>query len=75
MTKNVITVTPDDNLYSARALFEEHNFSYLPVVLPPERKKVVGVLRLDDIPSAYQQKLIKERLLRLTLRRKRDGES
>jgi chloride channel protein, CIC family len=72
-TEKVITVTPDDNLYTARTLFEEHNFAYLPVVMPPARKQVVGLLRLDDIFSAYQQKLVKERLLRATRRKKPDG--
>jgi CIC family chloride channel protein len=74
-TENVFTVTPNDNLYAARTLFEEHNFSYLPVVSPQDRKKVLGILRLDDIPSAYQQQLVKERLLRLPLRRKPGGGS
>ncbi len=66
-TEEVVTVTPDDNLHTARTLFEEHNFSYLPVVLPPDRKKVVGILKLDDLLHAYQQKLVKERLLRVPL--------
>ena len=66
-TEKVISVTPDDNLHTARTLFEEHNFAYLPVVLPPDRKKVVGLLKLDDILSAYHQKLVKERLLRVPL--------
>ncbi|MDD5643657.1 MAG: CBS domain-containing protein, partial [Syntrophales bacterium] len=70
-TPNVITVTPEDNLYTARTLFEEHNFSYLPVVLPHDRKKVLGILRLDDIPAAYQQQLVKERLLSVPRKRKR----
>ncbi len=67
-TREVVTITPDDNLATARTLLEEHNFSYLPVVLPPDRKKVVGLLKLDDILNAYQQKLVKERLLRFPLR-------
>jgi chloride channel protein, CIC family len=74
-TENVITVTPDDILYTDRTLFEENNFSYLPVVLPHDRKKVLGLLRLDDVLSACQQELVKERLLRLPFRRKGGGGS
>jgi CIC family chloride channel protein len=67
MTEQVVTVTPDDNLHTGRTLLEERNFAYLPVVVPPERTNVVGLLKLDDVLHAYQQKLVKERLLRWPL--------
>jgi len=74
-TADVITVTPDDNLFTARTLLEDHDYSYLPVVLPPERTKVVGLLKLDDILSAYREKLVKERLLWGPLKRRRGQRS
>lgn len=53
--------------------FSEHNFAYLPVVVPPERNQVVGLLKLDDVLSAYQQRLVKERPLQFPLGRKGDS--
>ena len=61
-TKKAITITPDDNLETASDLLEERNLSYLPVVLPPENKIVVGILKQDDLLTTYKQSLLKVRL-------------
>jgi CIC family chloride channel protein len=64
-TREVVTVTPDDDLETALNLLEDRHFPFLPVVLPHEPKKVVGLLKLEDLLTAYQQKLLKMRLRQL----------
>jgi CBS-domain-containing membrane protein len=61
MTRKTVSVSPDDNLETAWELLEEKNLSCLPVVLP--EKKVVGLLKQEDLTRAYKQRLIKVRLL------------
>jgi len=67
-TKNVVTVTTEDNFETAFNLLQGKNFSCLPVVQPHEHKKVVGLLRLDDLLTAYNQRLLKDRTLQLPAR-------
>jgi CIC family chloride channel protein len=64
MTRQTISITPEDTLDTALELFEEGNFSCLTVVQPPAMKIVVGLLRHDDLMTAYKQKLMRVRLLR-----------
>ncbi len=61
-TKEAVTITPEDNLETASDLLEERNLSYLPVVLPPENKKVVGILKQEDLLTTYKQRLLKVHL-------------
>jgi CIC family chloride channel protein len=61
-TPKVFTITPDDDLQTALELFEGRNLKCLPVVLPPEKKIVVGILKQEDLLTAYKQKLLKVRL-------------
>jgi chloride channel protein, CIC family len=61
-TKKAVTITPDDNLETASELLEESNLSYLPVVLPPENKQVVAILKQEDLLTTYKQRLLKVRL-------------
>jgi CIC family chloride channel protein len=63
MTRQTVSVTPEDTLDSAMELFEEKNFSCLTVVQPPEKKIVVGLLKLEDLVRAYKQRLMRVRLL------------
>jgi len=63
MTKKTVSTTPEDDLETALELLEEKNLSCLPVVLPPEKKKVVGLLKQEDLMRAYKQRLLKVRLL------------
>ena len=67
MTREVVTVFPSDNFETALNKLEGHNFSYLPVVLPEAPRKVTGVLRLDDLLAVYEEKVLKENLLRRPL--------
>ncbi len=54
MTKNLITVTPDDTLAHAANLFRQHNFHHLPVA------RMVDILASQDKP---QKALLLEGLL------------
>jgi CIC family chloride channel protein len=63
MSPQTVGLTPEDSLETALELFEEKNFSCLPVVLPPEKKKVVGLLKREDLLRAYKQRLLRIRLL------------
>jgi CIC family chloride channel protein len=64
MTREVVTVFPTDNFETALNKLEGHNFSYLPMVSPSAPRKVLGVLRLDDLLAVYDEKVLKENLLR-----------
>jgi CIC family chloride channel protein len=64
MTREVVTVFPTDNFETALNKLEGHNFSYLPVVSPWAPRKVTGVLRLDDLLAVYDEKVLKENVLR-----------
>jgi CIC family chloride channel protein len=61
---HVVTVHPEDNFEKALHLLEGKNFSSLPVVLPPLNKTVVGILKVEDVLTAYNQRLLKEQMLR-----------
>jgi chloride channel protein, CIC family len=61
-TRNVITVNPEDDLETALDLLER-DLPFLPVV-PPATRTVVGVLRTDDVLTAYKHRLLKLRLHR-----------
>ena len=66
MTRDVVTVFPHDNFETALNKLEGQNLLYLPVVLPWAPGKVTGVLRLDDVLAAYNQKVLKERFFQGT---------
>ncbi|MCS6934252.1 MAG: CBS domain-containing protein [Chitinophagales bacterium] len=46
MTKNPVTIGPDDNLGDAVKIFAEHKFSSLPVV---KDGKLIGILSIKDV--------------------------
>ena len=49
MTKNVYTITPDNNLEDCMQLFSDKHIRHLPVV---SEDKVIGMLSIGDIVSA-----------------------
>lgn len=59
----VVSVHPEDDFETAFKLLEHKNFSFLPVVLPPRDKVVVGILKIEDVLTAYNQRLLKEQTL------------
>ncbi len=46
MTRDVITVTPEDNMSSVDAIFKKHNIHHIPVV--DKNSKVVGLISSTD---------------------------
>ncbi len=63
-TSEVVTVHPDDDFEVALHLLEHKNFSTLPVVLPPQDKVLVGILKIEDVLTAYNQRLLKDQTFR-----------
>jgi CIC family chloride channel protein len=63
-TSEVVTVHPEDDFETAFHLLEKKGFSSLPVVLPPRDEVVVGILKIEDALTAYNQMLLKEQTLR-----------
>jgi CIC family chloride channel protein len=63
-TSEVVTVHPEDDFETAFHLLEKKNISTLPVVLPPRDKVVVGILKIEDALTSYNQLLLKEQTLR-----------
>ena len=46
MTKDVITLTLNDNLFEAEKLFKQHHIRHIPVI---NKNKIVGMLSLTDL--------------------------
>jgi CIC family chloride channel protein len=63
MQHEVVTVTEEDDLEKAFHLFAAHEFSFLPVVAQGAPRKVVGYLKKSDLVAAYDQQVLKERIL------------
>jgi chloride channel protein, CIC family len=59
----VVSVHPEDDFETAFKLLEHKNFSFLPVVLPPRDKVVVGILKIEDVLTAYNHRLLKDQTL------------
>jgi CIC family chloride channel protein len=62
-TPEVVTVTPDDNLYDALGKITVEDFSLLPVVASDDSALLVGVLTRRDIIGAYQKAILKKSVL------------
>jgi len=59
-TRNVLTLTPDDNLYTAMTYFDVRGISEIPVVESAEDKWVVGMLKRRDVIDAYNREVLKK---------------
>ncbi|MBN1588753.1 MAG: chloride channel protein [Pirellulales bacterium] len=53
----VTTVTPEDNLHTALRLFTQKQIAELPVVNPENPRRVIGMLRRDEVIAAYDHQL------------------
>ena len=62
-TKNVVTVSLDDNLYNTMEKITLKDFSILPVVSPDNPSQLLGTLTRRDIYSAYNKAVIKKFIL------------
>lgn len=63
-TQNVVTVSVDDNLYTALQKIASKDYSILPVVDSNDPGKLLGVLNRRDIMSAYNKAVIKKSVLK-----------
>jgi CIC family chloride channel protein len=68
MTADVITLPASGNLETALHLFEAHHISIIPITEPSDPQKVIGILKKDDLLSAYKEKVLKDRILSTTLK-------
>ena len=59
MTKDVVTITSDENLERAFELFEGRNISTIPVVHAYEPRKVIGILKKSELVRAYSRNVLK----------------
>ena len=58
-SRDVITLTPDDNIYDAMQLFDLKGIEEIPVVESQEEQWVLGMLRRRDVIAAYNHEVLK----------------
>ncbi len=58
--REVIALTPEDNLYEAMSLFMMKGIEEIPVVESMEEKWVVGILKRGDVIAAYNREVLKK---------------
>lgn len=59
-TRDVIMLTPDDNLYTAMELFDVKGIEEIPVVESMNEKWVIGMLKRRDVIAAYNHEVLKK---------------
>ncbi len=59
-TRDVIMLTPDDNLYTAMELFDVKGIEEIPVVENLDQKWVIGMLKRRDVIAAYNHQVLKK---------------
>ena len=59
-SRDVITLTPDNSLYTAMQLFDVKGIEEIPVVEDLENKWVVGMLKRRDVIAAYNHEILKK---------------
>jgi CIC family chloride channel protein len=63
MTKDVVTVSIEDNLSTAMEKITAGDYSILPVVSADDPRKMAGILTRRDILEAYDQAVIKKAIV------------
>jgi CIC family chloride channel protein len=58
-SRNVIMLTPDDNLYDAMLLFDVKGIDEIPVVESHKEPWVLGMLKRRDVIAAYNHQVLK----------------
>lgn len=70
--RNVITLTPDDDLYTALTYYDVKGIEEIPVVESPSNPWVLGMIKRRDVISAYNREVLKrgisERTASITLK-------
>lgn len=59
-TRDVIMLTPDDNLYTAMELFDVKGIEEIPVVENLDQKWVIGMLKRRDVINTYNHQVLKK---------------
>jgi len=59
---NVVTVTTDDDLFTALEKISRKDFSTMPVVSPDDPAELVGVITRRDIIGSYEKAVLKKSL-------------
>jgi CIC family chloride channel protein len=62
-TSDVVTVSPEDNLFTAMEKISVRDFSLLPVVSVEDSNRLEGILTRRDMIGAYNKAVIKKSLL------------
>jgi len=63
-TSNVVTVSSDDNLYTALEKISRRDFSTLPVVSANDPHDLVGIVTRRDIIGTYEKAVLKKSLFK-----------
>jgi CIC family chloride channel protein len=63
MTRKVVTLKERDHLETALHVFERNHFSFVPVLRESGQLQVLGIMTKDDLLTAYDQKVLKDRVL------------
>jgi CIC family chloride channel protein len=64
-SENVVTVSVDDDLYTALVKISRKDFSTMPVVSPDDPAELVGIVTRRDIIGAYEKAVLKKSLFNL----------
>jgi len=62
-TADVVTVSPEDNLFTALEKISSRDFSLLPVISAQDSNRLEGIVTRRDIIGAYNKAVIKKSLL------------
>ncbi len=65
-SRDVITLTPDDNLFTAMTLFDIKGIEEIPVVESADQNWVVGMLKRRDVINAYKREVLKRGISKKT---------
>jgi len=58
-TRKVVVLTPEDNLYTAMALFDTKGLEEIPVVEAEDNRWVVGMLKRREAIAAYNKEVLR----------------
>jgi CIC family chloride channel protein len=62
ISRNVIVLTPDDNLNTAIEKFAMKDIGEIPVVSVSNKRKIVGMLKRGDVITAYNKEMLMKRV-------------
>jgi CIC family chloride channel protein len=63
-SENVVTVSADENLFTALGKISRKDFSTMPVVSPDDPTELIGIVTRRDIIGAYEKAVLKKTLFK-----------